>query len=157
MLSETAARATLGDRPGPNETIRCALIGAGGRGSYLMGLAMKIPDVVIATVCDVNARHRARAASVAEQTRGKAPRAEGDFRRGLDDPSIDAVVVATPHHWHTPIVVRALEAGKHVYVEKPASHVFREGRRLVEAARKAGKVVQHGTQMRSSPVTAEAA
>jgi predicted dehydrogenase len=157
VLSKTAARATLRHRPGPNETITCALIGSGGRGSFRMGLALKIPDVAIATVCDVNARHRARAGSVVEQARGKAPRAEGDFRRVLDDPSIDAVIVATPHHWHTPIVVRALAAGKHVYVEKPASHVFREGRRLVEAARKAGKVVQHGTQMRSSPVTAEAA
>src|SRR5262245_48885147 len=96
MLSETAARATLGDRAGANETITCAIIGAGGRGSYLMGLAMKIPDVAIATVCDVNARHRARAGSLIAQARGKAPCTEGDFRRVLDDPSIEAVIVATP-------------------------------------------------------------
>lgn len=156
-LARTAARATLVAQPGANESITCALIGAGGRGSYLMGLALKVPDVAFATICDVEAQRRARAASFVAEARGKAPRAEGDFRRVLDDPSIDAVIVATPHHWHAPIVARALEAGKHVYVEKPASHVFREGRRLVDAARKAGKVVQHGTQMRSSPVTAEAA
>ncbi|MGE3822168.1 MAG: Gfo/Idh/MocA family protein [Isosphaeraceae bacterium] len=155
-LSETAARATFGPRSEPGETITCALIGAGGRGTYLLDLALRIPDVAITTICDVDARRRARACSVVDRARGKAPRAEGDFRHVLDDPTIDAVIVATPHHWHTPIVVRALEAGKHVYVEKPASHVFQEGRRLVEAARKAGKVVQHGTQMRSSPLTAEA-
>jgi predicted dehydrogenase len=143
-------------RPGANETIACALIGSGGRGSYLMGLAMKVPGVAITTVCDVNARNRDRAASEVQQASGKSPRAQGDFRRVLDDPAIDAVIVATPHHWHAPIAVRALEAGKHVYVEKPASHVFREGRRLVEAARNSGKVLQHGTQMRSSPLTVEA-
>ena len=66
------------------------------------------------------------------------------------------MIVATPHHWHAPIVVRALNAGKHVYCEKPASHVFREGRLIVEAARRNKRVVQHGTQMRSSEVTAGA-
>ncbi len=157
VLSETAARAMSGARPGPNDAIHTALIGAGGRGSYLLGLVLKNPGVVVPTVCDVNSRNRARAVSVVEKAKGRAPRAEEDFRRVLDDPAIDAVKIATPHHWHSPIAVRALEAGKHVYVEKPASHVFQEGRRLVEAARKAGKVVQHGTQMRSSPLTAEAA
>lgn len=121
-----------------------------------MGLALKVPGVDIATVCDVNERNLSRGVSTVKDAQGKPPRAEQDFRRVLDDQGIEAVVVATPHHWHAPIAVRALEAGKHVYVEKPASHVFREGRRLVEAARKAGKVVQHGTQMRSSEVTAEA-
>lgn len=157
VLSETAARATSGTRPGPNNAIHTALIGAGGRGTYLLGLGLKNPGVVVSTVCDVNSRNRARAASVVEKAKGKSPRAEGDFRRVLDDPTIDAVIIATPHHWHSPIAVRALEASKHVYVEKPASHAFQEGRRLVEAARKADKVVQHGTQMRSSPLTAEAA
>jgi hypothetical protein len=66
------------------------------------------------------------------------------------------MVVATPHHWHCPIAIRALAAGKDIYVEKPASHVFREGRLLVEAASKHKRIVQHGTQMRSSDVTAEA-
>jgi predicted dehydrogenase len=75
----------------------------------------------------------------------------------LDNPSVEAVVIATPHHWHTSIAVRAMQAGKDVYVEKPASHVFREGRLLVDTARKYKRIVQHGTQMRSSEVTAKAA
>ena len=88
---------------------------------------------------------------------GKTPQTTHDYRTIIDDKSIDAVVIATPHHWHCPIAVPALLAGKDVYVEKPASHVFQEGRLLVDAARKNGRIVQHGTQMRSSPVTAEAA
>lgn len=138
------------------ETINCAWIGAGGRGSYLMGLALKVPGVEITTVCDVNERNLARGVATVKDAHGKEPRAEHDFRRVLDDRAVEAIVLATPHHWHAPIAVRALEADKHLYVEKPASHVFREGRRLVEAATKAGKIVQHGTQMRSSEITAEA-
>ena len=76
-----------------------------------------------------------------------------DFRRVLDDKNVHAVVIATPHHWHCPIALRALAAGKDVYVEKPASHVFQEGRLLVDAAARDARIVQHGTQMRSSPVT----
>jgi hypothetical protein len=68
----------------------------------------------------------------------------------LDDPSIDAVTIATPDHWHTPAAILAMEAGKHVYVEKPCSHNLREGRLLVEASARTGKIVQHGTQARSS-------
>lgn len=155
VLVSPAVRAA-GPRPGANETISCALVGSGGRGSYVLGLALKVPGVACTTVCDVNAPRGAQAASAAEAAQGKAPRIEKDFRRVLDDPAIDAIILATPHHWHAPIALRAIEAGKHLYVEKPASHVFREGRLIVEAA-KGGKVVfQHGTQMRSSPVTAEA-
>jgi predicted dehydrogenase len=139
-----------------NETISCALIGSGGRGQYLIGLASKVPGVAITCVCDVQGERRSRAAEAVKEAQGKPPRTDADFHRVLDDRAIDAVIIATPHHWHTLIAVRALEAAKHVYLEKPASHVFREGRLLVETAAKAGKVVQHGTQMRSSPVTAEA-
>jgi len=74
----------------------------------------------------------------------------------LDSDSIDAVIVATPHHWHCPIALRALQAEKDVYLEKPGSHVLREGRLLVAAARKHKRIVQHGTQMRSSDVTRKA-
>jgi predicted dehydrogenase len=74
----------------------------------------------------------------------------------LDDKSVDVVFIATPHHWHSPIAIPAVLAGKDIYVEKPASHVFREGRLLVDAARKHKRIVQHGTQMRSSDVVARA-
>src|SRR5262249_44766572 len=98
----------------------------------------------------------ADAAAAVEKAQGKAPAVVDDFRRVLDDQAIDAVFVATPHHWHAPIALRALQAGKHVYVEKPASPVYRAGQLLVQAARKYKRVLQHGTQMRSSEVTARA-
>lgn len=140
----------------PNDTITCGMIGVGGRGRYLMGVAARQKDVAIAAVCDPSGRNAARAAAQVEETQASKPEQVGDFRRLLDDASVDAVFVATPHHWHAPIAIGALEAGKHVYLEKPASHVFREGRVLSEAARRSGRVLQHGTQMRSSEVTAAA-
>ncbi len=91
-----------------------------------------------------------------EAATGKAPRAEKDFRRLLDDKSIDAVTIATPDHWHALLTVLACQAGKDVYVEKPASHNVVEGRRMVEAARKYERVVQLGTQRRSTPHVQEA-
>lgn len=140
-------------RADANSQLNIAQIGCGGRGSYLMNLVGAHQDTVISTVCDVNQDNLARAAEAVKKMQGKSPRAAADFRQVLDDPSIDAVIVATPHHWHAPIAVRALDAGKHVYCEKPASHVFREGRLIAEAARRNKRVVQHGTQMRSSEVT----
>ena len=145
-------------RSSANDSITCAMIGVGGRGRYLMDIAAGLPGVSFASVCDVNAHHRNQAASQLEQLTGdkKRPIEVDDFRRVLDDDTIDAVIVATPHHWHCPIAVRAVAAGKHVYVEKPASHVLHEGRLLVESARRNKTVVQHGTQMRSSEVTSAA-
>ena len=87
---------------------------------------------------------------------GIAPsRAIADLRRILDDKSVDAVIVATPDHWHAPASILACEAGKHVYVEKPCSHNIREGRLLVEAARRNRRLVQHGTQVRSTKMIAD--
>ncbi len=142
--------------PAANDTIVCAMIGVGGRGSGLMNWAGNHERAVFASVCDVSDRRLDRAAKTLAK-RGREPARVGDFRRVLDDDSIDAVIVATPHHWHCPIAVRALDAGKHVYVEKPASHVLKEGRHLVEASRRNKRILQQGTQMRSSEVTAAAA
>jgi len=108
-------------------------------------------------LCDIDDAVLARGVSAVREIADDTPRTTRDFREIIDDDSIHAVVIATPHHWHCPIAVPALLAGKDVYVEKPASHVFHEGRLLVDAARKNRRIVQHGTQMRSSPVTAEAA
>ncbi|HMO85973.1 MAG TPA: Gfo/Idh/MocA family oxidoreductase, partial [Lacipirellulaceae bacterium] len=106
--------------------------------------------VQIAAVCDVDPQRRG-----AVQESSGAP-GVGDLRRILDDPSVDAVTIATPDHWHVPAALLALAAGKHVYVEKPCSHNVREGRWLVDAARRSGRVVAHGTQSRSSPGMQEA-
>jgi len=139
----------------PSEVVRAAVIGVRGRGRSFFDLGGR-KDALLAALCDVDKRTLGEAAESVEKSTGARPAVHSDFRRLFEDKSIDAVFVATPHHWHSPIAVRAIEAGKDVYVEKPASHVFREGRLLVEAARKRGRIVQHGTQMRSSEVTARA-
>ena len=148
-----AAPAVLRAGTPPGETIQIAIIGTGGRSRAFFDPGK---GASIAAVCDVDSRRLGEAAAELEKASGRMPAKHADFRRILDDRSIDAVFVTTPHHWHGPIAVRALIAGKDAYVEKPASHVFREGRLIVEAARRHGRIVQHGTQMRSSEVTARA-
>src|SRR5262245_23391318 len=159
FLMEAAALGLAGgtaSATAASERITCGVIGVRGRGrSFYRPLASR-KDTVVAALCDVDANVLNEAVGAVEKVQGKPPRGVEDFRRVLDDPAIDAVFIATPHHWHAPIAIRALQAGKHVYVEKPASHVYREGQLLVQAARKYQRVVQHGTQMRSSPVTAQA-
>ena len=139
-----------------NSKINLAVIGVGGRGNFLLNHFAGQDDVAITALCDVNESNLARAVASVNKINGNKPRTYDDFRRVLDDKSIDAAVIATPHHWHSPIAVRALQANKHLYVEKPASHVFHEGRLLVEAAKRNKLILQHGTQMRSSEVTEEA-
>ncbi len=104
-------------------------------------------------MCDPDAK---RLGEAAKQAGIDASCAVTDMRRLLDNKSIDAVVIATPDHWHTPAVLLALEAGKHVYVEKPCSQNFRESQLLLEASRDSDRIVQHGTQQRSSSHTRDA-
>src|SRR5262245_19811924 len=132
-----------------NNRLVCAVIGTGGRSRAFTGPLANRRDTTIAALCDTDANRLADAARVVEKAQGRAPRTVEDFRRVLDDKEIEAVFIATPHHWHGPIALRALQAGKHVYVEKPASHVYDEGRLLVEFANRNKSVVQHGKQMRS--------
>ncbi len=140
----------------PGDRIQAAVIGVRGRGRVFLPDLGGRKDARVVALCDVDSEVLDSAVKTVEASGAGKPSAHADFRRLLDDRSIDAVFIATPHHWHCPIAVRALEAGKDVYVEKPASHVFREGRALVEAARNHGRIVQHGTQMRSSEVTRKA-
>ena len=129
------------------------LIGCGGRGAYLAQTFLADPDVEIAYVCDPD---QGRLAAGVKTVGNAVPQAVSDLRRVLDDKRVDAVIVATPDHWHAPAAILACKAGKHVYVEKPCSHTIREGRLLVEAARKNNCVVQHGTQVRSTTMMIEA-
>jgi predicted dehydrogenase len=129
-----------------NEKVAIGIIGLGGQGRGHLNSYLGIPNVEVAYICDVDEQHLAEAAKLAPNAKPV-----NDLRNILDDKSIDAVSIATPDHWHTPASLLALAAGKHVYVEKPCSHNLREGRWLVEAAAKSGKVVQHGTQSRSIP------
>ncbi len=144
----TALTAASRDRVlGANDTIRVGLIGCGARARYISDFAGKLPGIRIAAVCDVFEENAQRAV---EQFGGGIPACE-DFRRVLDSKDIDAVMVASPEHWHATQAVLACEAGKDVYVEKPMSHNVVEGRKMVEAARRHDRVVQVGTQHRSAP------
>jgi predicted dehydrogenase len=133
-----------------NDKVIIGIIGPGGMGSNLLSSFVEQKDVEIAYVCDVDSNRMGQAAKSVEKKTNKAPKQEKDMRRLLEDKAIDAVIIATPDHWHAPATILACEAGKHVYVEKPCSHNLREGRLMVEAARRHNRVVQTGTQTRSS-------
>jgi predicted dehydrogenase len=138
---------------GANDKIIVGLIGCGGRGTHDAGLFQKTPNVELAYVCDVD---ESRRGSVAKSLGVASKGIVSDLRRILDDKSVDAVIVATPDHWHSPASILACDAGKHVYVEKPISHNIRESRLLVEAASRNKTLVQHGTQSRSTSMMIEA-
>lgn len=141
---------------GANDRLTFAIIGLNGRGyAHLSALAANRQVARVATVCDVESNILAKFAGAAQQALGSAPQTQRDFRRVLERKDIDAVSIATPDHWHTPMAIDALRAGKHVYVEKPCSHNPAEGALLIAAQKKYGKLVQMGTQQRSSPHTIE--
>lgn len=154
LSASTAALATA--NAAPSDVVTLAVIGVNGMGHGHVRNMVKRPDARIATLCDIDQSVAERAGQTVQKETGRTPKLETDFRRVLEDKAIEAVVIATPHHWHAPMAIRAMQAGKDVYLEKPASHVFREGRLLIDAARKYKRIAQHGTQMRSSEVTAKA-
>ena len=137
---------------GANDELVVGLIGCGGRGVHDAGLFQNTSGVRLAYVADVDQQRLGKAA---EKLSVPADHAANDLRRILDDKSVDAVIVATPDHWHSPASILACDAGKHVYVEKPISHNIREGRLLVEASERNKTLVQHGTQCRSTPMMIE--
>src|SRR5213592_1732809 len=156
-LGLAAARSpllALGGSPG--EKLVVAVMGLNGRGTVLARVFAKTPNAEVACVCDVDAQVLAKGVTAVGEAQGKAPKGIGDFRRALEDKAIDALVIAAPDHWHAPAAILALAAGKHVYLEKPCGHNAREGELLVDAQRKTKRVVQMGTQRRSSPRAQEA-
>jgi predicted dehydrogenase len=143
---------------GPNDTIRVAVIGlgsttaiggVGGRGHQLIPRLREIPGVRIAALCDVDQEFLDREAQPFKK-RGETVSTHTDLRRVFEDDTTDAVVIALPNHWHALATIWACQAGKDVYVEKPFSHDLWEGRQMVAAARKYARMVQVGTQNRSS-------
>jgi predicted dehydrogenase len=140
----------------PSERVRVAIMGVNGRGAVLGRVLAATPDTEVAFICDVDARVLNPAATAIGQAQAGAPATLADFRRALDDRTVDALVVAAPDHWHAPAAILALSAGKHVYLEKPGSHNPREVELLVAARRRYPQLVQLGTQRRSSPRIAEA-
>lgn len=141
---------------GNGRRITVAVIGTGGMGTHhVQGLAAR-KDVELAYVCDVDQKRLAAAAEIVTSATGTQPKAAKDMRTVLDDKAVEAVWIATPDHWHAPAAILALDAGKHVYVEKPCCHNIREGRLMVDAVKRSGKLLQVGTQSRSTAVVREA-
>ncbi len=142
---------------GSNDRLNFAIIGLNGRGyAHLASLKANEKNANITHICDVDTGILDKFAAAAHERIGTIPARERDFRTILTDKDVDAITIATPDHWHAPMAIDALKAGKHVYVEKPCSHNPAEGALLVEAQRKYGKLVQMGTQRRSSPLFIEA-
>ena len=147
---------SYGQIMGANERLNFAVIGLNSRAyAHLSSLHANQAAASIAYVCDVETNIMARFADATEKQMGYAPKREQDFRKVLALKDIDAITIATPDHWHAPLAILGLQAGKHVYVEKPCSHNPAEGALLVGAQQKYGKLVQMGTQQRSSPHTIE--
>ena len=130
---------------GANDRIRVALIGSGGRGRALASLAKPFKGSELVAACDVFQPRIAMALEIM----GPGAKGEPDHRRILDRADIDAVIIATPDHWHTPLTLEAVDAGKDVYVEKPVTHDLSEGERLITGVEKSNRVVATGTQQRS--------
>lgn len=143
-------------KPSPNDIVNIAIIGIRSRGQDHYRALAKVPNLRIAVVCDIDQRLLPEAVANVEKLTGYKPKTETDFRKVLENKDIHCVSIATPNHWHALMTILACQAGKDVYVEKPVSHTILEGRRMVEAARKYGRVVQVGTQSRSNLVTNKA-
>src|SRR5438034_2754368 len=131
---------------GANDRVNVGLIGCGGRGRLVAKLMREVPNVEIAAVCDVFDPQ----AAAAQERAGPGCRSYRDFRNLIEQKGVDAVVIATPDHWHAIPAVLACQAGKDVYVEKPLAHTIKEGRAMVAAARRYNRMVQAGTQHRSA-------
>lgn len=138
-----------GARPAPSERVSVGVIGIRSQGKTLASTLAGLPHVDVAALCDVDESLLPQAAREIEARQGHTPQMATDFRRLLDDPALDAVVIATPDHWHALMTILACEAGKDVYVEKPVSHSLAEGPAMIVAGRKHRRVIQSGLQQRS--------
>jgi predicted dehydrogenase len=136
---------------GSNNRLNFAIIGLNGRAyAHLSSLKANKANARISHVCDVESNILKKFATITQTEMGEAPATEKDFRNLLALKEIDAIAIATPDHWHAPMAIAGVQAGKHVYLEKPCSHNPAEGVMLIEAQKKTGKLVQMGSQQRSS-------
>jgi len=142
---QAAAAAASGRVWGANDRLRIALLGAGGRGRYVTSLALKAGGTELVAICDVYEPRREQA----QKELNPSARLYLDYHEVLDRGDIDAVIIATPDHWHTPMTIDAVRSGKDVYVEKPVTHNIPEGEDLIKAVRASRRVVQIGYQQRS--------
>jgi predicted dehydrogenase len=156
-----AAASTLGGVHALGATaskpLRLGLIGCGSiMRVHIRGLVAEQKGVAVTWLCDVDERQIDLAAKDLEKLGSSKPRRTSRYEDVFADDQVDAVIIATPHQWHAPMALRAMRAGKDVYLEKPISHVFAEGPLLIAAAKESGRILQQGSQMRSSPVTQKA-
>ena len=155
-LAVSTTAKSYGQILGSNDRLNFAVIGLNGRGyAHLAGIKANKSAARISHVCDVDSIILKKFADRVEQEMGEAPATDKDFRTILALKDVDAITIASPDHWHTPMAIAGVQAGKHVYVEKPCSYDPAEGVMLVQAQEKYGKLVQMGTQQRSSPHTIE--
>ncbi|MCC6363747.1 MAG: Gfo/Idh/MocA family oxidoreductase [Bryobacterales bacterium] len=140
----------------PSDVIRLGVIGSGSRGTYVMRVFQKDPAVRVASICDVYEPNLEKALSIPAKTQGSTPKAVRNYRQILEDPAIQAVLIATPEHWHHRMVLDALAAGKDVYVEKPLCQTPEQGAELVRAEKASKSIVQVGMQRRSYDLYLEA-
>ena len=155
VLSTSTAR-SYASIVGANDRVNFAVIGLNSRAyAHLSALQANRKDARITHVCDVDSTILARFADKTRTAMGEPAQADKDFRRTLEAKDVDAITIATPDHWHTPMAILGLQAGKAVYVEKPCSYDPHEGLLLIEAVKKTGKICQMGSQQRSSPHTIE--
>jgi predicted dehydrogenase len=141
---------------GANDRVNFAIAGLHGRGyAHLSSIKAAQSSAGVSYVCDVDSHELDKFAAEAQTELGYLPAKEKDFRKVLESKDVDVLSIATPDHWHTAMAILAMQAGKHVYVEKPCSHNFDECGMLLQAQRKYGTLVQMGTQQRSSPHTIE--
>jgi predicted dehydrogenase len=140
----------------PNEKLTVAIIGCGIRGKAHARSLAGLPDCDIAYVCDPDLDRADEVGALLVELKRPMPKKVQDLRKVLEDKAVDVVFIATPNHWHALAAIWAMQAGKDVYVEKPVSQNVEEGRRIVQVARKLGRIAQTGTQNRSRGALAEA-
>ena len=152
LMTSTAAAALARSSAlaSPNDTVRVACVGVHGQGQSHIRAYAKMPNVEIAAICDVDESVLEQRLTDAEKLTKKRPAGFTDLRKLLEDKSIDAISIATPNHNHALQAIWGCQAGKDVYVEKPCAHNIFEARQLLAAAQKYGRMVQHGTNGRSS-------
>jgi predicted dehydrogenase len=155
FVSASVASLATARVPADSAKATVGVIGVGGMGSNHLAALLERADVEVAYVCDCD-QGRLDSAVQAAAKRSVKPKAARDLRQVLDDSRVEAVLIATPDHWHAPASILALDAGKHVYVEKPCCHNIREGRLMADAVARSGKVLQVGTQSRSGEVVRDA-
>src|SRR5205085_948122 len=149
LAGTTSEAAPAVARKDKGNTLRVAVVGVRSRGGAHVDNFANRHGCLVTTICDADSAVIGKAMRAATKAQGREPRFVQDVRKVVEDKDIDIVSIATPNHWHSLMAIWALQNGKDVYVEKPVSHNVSEGRRLVEAARKYGRICQAGTQIRS--------